>query len=739
MPEPDRYRELSARLSEERTRLEALRADYDAIVSSRFHGLRMLWFSLKHVLGMSSPNDVYATWSRGLSPTLTGRRGQRLDLAALAEAEKMLAEAWRQRTAERPKADPPLVSVVIPVFNQRDVTVRCLQSIAETWFETLDVQFIAVDDGSTDGTSDLLTRLPGVDVVRNGHNEGFVRACNRGAALARGKYVCFLNNDTVARGGWLEYLALTAEYDPRVGVVGSKLIYPDGQLQEAGTIMWRDATGWNYGRFDRPDDPRYNYVRDPDYVSGAAMLVRKEAFDRAGGFDERYRPAYYEDADLCFAIRAMGYRVVYQPRSEVVHHDGASGGDASAGTKRYQEVNRPKFVEKWRSELQSRLENGKGNVPAAVALGGNGKSVLVVDSYVPLYDREAGSQRMFQIVRLLRTAGYRVVFLPDNYAPLQPYTNDLQQMGVEVLHHVEGGRTWNESLELALPQIDFAWISRPDLYQKYEPLVRRNERVRVVYDTVDLAHIRKRRESELLGGGDAEWQELQRVELAAARSADATVVVTPDEQHVLQELGIRNVCIVPTIHEVHAGAGRKFDETSGLLFIANYNHPPNSDAVTWLCEAVMPRVWQELPNVSVTLVGANAGPDVMALRSDLVRVTGYVPDVASYFRQARIFVAPLRFGAGMKGKVGHALAYALPVVTTPIGAEGIGLRNGENAIIVDPQPEAFASAIVELYGNPQHWQQIADAAAATLEPFSPSAVMPAITSLFERLAALQHA
>jgi glycosyltransferase involved in cell wall biosynthesis len=310
-------------------------------------------------------------------------------------------------------------------------------------------------------------------------------------------------------------------------------------------------------------------------------------------------------------------------------------------------------------------------------------------------------------------------------------------MGIEVLHHVDGGHTLNEALELILPSIDVAWISRPELYQKYEPLVRRNNAVRVIYDTVDLCHIRKRREAELLGEDDAEWQKWQRIESEAAACADATVVVTLEEKATLEALGIRNVFVIPTIHEVAIEGNRRYEESAGLLFIGNYNHPPNVDAVQWLCEQVMPLVWQRLPDVKVVLVGSNPTPAVHALKSERVRVTGYVRDVTMYFRSSRIFVAPLRFGAGMKGKIGQALQYALPVVTTPVGAEGLGLRDDVNAAIAVAEPEVFAAAVVALYSDKNRWQRISGATAATLQPFTPEAVMPQLETLFERLTAAQ--
>ncbi|HKE36764.1 MAG TPA: glycosyltransferase, partial [Candidatus Baltobacteraceae bacterium] len=388
-----------------------------------------------------------------------------------------------------------------------------------------------------------------------------------------------------------------------------------------------------------------------------------------------------------------------------------------------------KFREKWSEALERHFENARSNVPAAMRRHCKGPQVLIIDSYVPLYDKEAGSLRLMYVVKMLRQAGYGVVFLPDNYAPLQPYTNELQQLGVEVLHHFDGGRTPQASLEHVLPCIDVAWISRTELYDKYEPLLRRNANVRIIYDTVDLNHVRKRRKAEVHGESDREWEDLKRREASAARRADASIAVTPEEQSVLRELGAREAFVVPT-HEPRVDGDRSFEASSGLLFIGNYNHPPNVDAVRWLCKDVMPIVWRSLPDVTLTLLGSNPPPEVNSLAADRVTVTGYVRDVAPYFLRSRVFVAPLRFGAGMKGKIGQACEYALPVITTPVGAEGIGLHDGENASVVAADAEAFARAIVVLYGDAERWQRYSRAAAKTLEPFTPEAVRPRLLDIF---------
>ncbi len=718
-------------LQDEQRRLARLRSDYETITRSRFHALRMFWFSLKGVFGLGKA-DRFAVWSPGITPSLGTGIGPSYT-AARTQQERPLVRSWAARAPAM--ADPPMVSVVVPAYNHCDVTVRCLQSLSDMWPATLPIQVIVVDDASSDQTPSLLTELAGVDYVRNAQNQGFVRSCNRGAALARGKYICFLNNDTEVREAWLDHLVTLAESDPLIGAVGSKLIYPDGTLQEAGGIMFRDASGWNYGRTADPKDPRYNYIRDVDYCSGAALMVRRDLFSWIGGFSEVFAPAYYEDVDLCFSVRSLGYRVVYQPLSEVIHYEGlTSGTDVASGSKRFQEINRPKFHEKWFQALEGHYEPHPSSVPGAARRLKNGPTILVVDSYVPLYDRDAGSLRLMHIIRLLCEAHFQVVFLPDNYARMQPYTTELHQLGVEVLHHIERGRSQIQSLEEILPFLDFAWICRPELFHKYESMIRRNGATKVLYDTIDLHFVRKRREYELFGGNAEDWQTSEREELSAARKADATIVVTEDERRVLSDFGIDPVYVIPTLHDpVVVSNRRSFSERDGLLFIGGYNHTPNVDTAKWLCNEIMPLVWQAEPSITLTLLGSNPPDAVLALQSGLVRVPGYVPDVSSYFESAKLFVAPIRFGAGIKGKVGHALSYGLHVVLTSIAAEGFGVTDNHDCLLADDAPR-FAAAIIRAYRDEALWNTLSTNSVQTLAPFTADAIQPRLISMLSQIA-----
>ena len=286
------------------------------------------------------------------------------------------------------KVENPTVSIIIPVYNQIHYTYACLLSILE---HTKDVTYevIIADDVSTDATEHLSEYAEGLVICRNSTNQGFLRNCNNAARHARGKYVMFLNNDTQVTENWLSSLVQLIESDPTIGMVGSKLVYPDGRLQEAGGIIWSDGSGWNYGRLDNPDKPEYNYVKDVDYISGAAILLSNELWNQIGGFDTRFAPAYCEDSDLAFEVRKAGYRVVYQPKSKVIHFEGVSNGTDVQGTglKRYQVANSKKLKEKWADEFAKQCENNGNPDPFRARERSMGKPIiLVVDHYVPTYD-----------------------------------------------------------------------------------------------------------------------------------------------------------------------------------------------------------------------------------------------------------------------------------------------------------------------------------------------------------------
>lgn len=303
----------------------------------------------------------------------------------------------------------------------------------------------------------------------------------------------------------------------------------------------------------------------------------------------------------------------------------------------------------------------------------------------------------------------RIDFIGDRPAESDLYADALTELGIQVMIGETAALT---HLMSHGGRYRAVWISRPEIMERYLPMVRAFAgRARVLYDTVDLHWVRFTRGCQF----ERDPRELEvvadryhRLELANARAADVTIAITPEERAILlvQDPEL-TVAVVPNIHPLYPCltpvAARR-----DLFFIGGFNHTPNIDAVHYFTSDILPLVHQYLPEVRFHIVGSNMPESIRELASPLIDPVGYVPDIEPWFEQSRVFVAPLRHGAGMKGKVGQSLSYGLPVVTSSVGAEGIGLTDGVDALIAD-EPVLFAAAIRRLYSDDALWDRISGA------------------------------
>jgi GT2 family glycosyltransferase/SAM-dependent methyltransferase/glycosyltransferase involved in cell wall biosynthesis len=656
---------------------------------------------------------------------LYGRIGERSLLGrAVSGSLRAVGGARDRRKAELPRPpapvirfpsyDEPVASLVIPVHAQAELTAACLRSIVRNT-EQPTYEVVLVDDTADDDTKHLLRSVENAQILVNEENLGYLRSMNRGVAAARGRHVVLFNNDTEVQPGWLHALVARAESADDIGAVTPKLVYPDGTLQEAGGIVFRDGDAWNYGKGHSADHPEYNFVRDVDYGSGAALLVRKDLFEAVGGYDERYAPIYYEDTDLSFALRERGYRTVYEPTATVIHVEGAtSGTSTSSGSKRHQALNQPKFVAKWQTQLAAQPWKAPEQIRRLANHWRTGPHVLVIDHRVPTPDQDSGSLRMLRLLEALDSQGCRITFLPDNLATYEPYTGRLRSMGVEVL---DGPiNLWQELVAIG-PQLRLVIASRPYVAARYLHMLREHAPgATIAYDTVDLHHLRESRRGAIGEDGAAAGvaATMRELELGLMRGTDVTLVVTEEERaYVERDLPGTRVAVVPNAHEVVAEVA-PLEGRSGLLFVGGFEHLPNIDAVQYLVRSILPLVRRRLGDVPVTIVGSKAPPAVLELVAAGVEVAGYVPDLETLLDRTRVMVAPLRYGAGMKGKVTQSLAHGLPVVTTTVGAEGLGAVDGRDMLIAD-DPEAFADAIVRAYSDDALWRTLSENGQAVVD------------------------
>jgi GT2 family glycosyltransferase/SAM-dependent methyltransferase len=614
----------------------------------------------------------------------------------------------RVRKVEFPLSSQPRVSVVIPARNQWVYTYNCLLSILET-AHALEYEVIVVDNASTDRTPRMLEKLRNVRVIRLPENQGFVDACNSGAAEARGDYILFLNNDILLAPGCLQEMIATFQHYPDCGIVGPKMLYPDGLLQEAGGIVWQDGTAWNYGKFGDPTAPEYNYVREVDYVSGAALMIQRSVFERLGGFDQRYAPGYWEDTDLGFSVRKLGLRVYYQPRAELVHFEGITAGRSTkSGMKRFQEINVEKFRDKWKRQLADQVSHD----PELQSLARDRTrqpAVLVIDHHVPTWDHDAGSYVMYRVLRALRNIGYRVVLWPDNLYAVPEYTPHLQQLGVEVLY---GPLRFESYLARRGRFFAAAVVHRSSMADRYLPALV-GTIPWIVYICADLEHLREARRVAACGTGELDElgsqriEELWRREVRVLDRVDRVAVHSPVEKALLAErLPGRAVEVLPLPVRPKTIGAAGFHQRNGLLFVGS-SHPPNVDALEFWRHAVAPCLRETLPGVVLDVVGEACRGLTGLRRSErsTLRLHGFVADLADFYDSRRIFVAPLRYGAGVKGKILEAMASGVPVVTTSVGAEGIEIEPGESALVAD-DPADLAEAVRRLYLDADLWQHL---------------------------------
>ncbi len=600
----------------------------------------------------------------------------------------------------------PLASVIIPIYGHCDHTLRCLTSIAANP-PAAPIEVIVVNDCSPDNSAEVLQAIDGIRLLSNPTNMGFIRSCNRGASEAKGQFLYFLNNDTEVTPGWLDELVRTFELFPGTGYAGSKLIYPDGRLQEAGGIIWQDGSGWNFGRLQDPSLPVYNYAREVDYCSGAAIMVPKALFDELGGFDEHYVPAYCEDADLALKIRDKGYRVIYQPMSVVIHYEGiTSGTDITKGVKAYQVVNSQKLFARWQARLIGHqfpgLDVDKAKDRRAT------RRVLYLDHCTPTPDQDSGSIDAYNHMLLLREMDFQVTFIPeDNFLYMSPYTADLQRVGIEVLYapyHV----SVEQHLKACGDRYDLAFLSRPVVGERYVNMIRAHcPRAKILFHTVDLHFLRMQRAAELSESKEeiAQAEKMKRREIEVMQASDISTVISEHELQLLApSLPNHKVRLLPYSRKVR-GTSKCFADRRDIVFVGGYQHAPNIDAVQYFVREVMPLLRKLLPGVRFYAVGSKVPPEIRALETEDVIITGFVEELNPLLDKMRVSVAPLRYGAGIKGKIGTAMTVGLPVVATSLAAEGMSLSDGDNILVADGA-EAFAATVARIYQDETLWNRI---------------------------------
>ena len=595
-----------------------------------------------------------------------------------------------------PVCRAPLVTVVIPVCGNSGRTMQCLASISRVP-PGLPFEVIVVHDGAPDDALAALEKAGVIHRVYAPEGVGFIRACNLAAQAARGDYLCFLGSDTAVTAGWLDELWRTFQEFPGTGLAGSKFTHVDGSLQEAGGIVAYGRSVIARGHLQNSLLPEYNYAREVDYCSAASIMVPKALFAALGGFNPKLPPADRADVDLALRVRDAGYRVIYQPLSTVVRdhhmHDNERVGSAGAC--------RPETTARW---------NERDDAGECMA----GRRVLVIEHCTLTPDQDSGSAMVFNLLLLLREMNFQVTFIPEEnlvYAP--GYTARLQRVGVEVLY-APYVTSVEQHLQESGARYDLVFLFRPGVYLRHFATVRQYcPHAKTLYHTVDLHYLRLQREAQMRNdaAGLAWAAEMKQLELGAMRAVNASIVLSTAELEMLRrELPTEKIHLFPMIMDVR-GTDRGYPARRDIIFVGGYRHPPNIDAVRFFALEVMPHLRGRLPGVRFHAAGSNPPAEILELACEDVIIHGFVAELNPLLDSMRISVAPLRYGAGIKGKIGTAMASGLPVVATSIAAEGMSLTDGANILVADGAP-AIASTVARLYDDEVLWNRLSRAGLA---------------------------
>jgi GT2 family glycosyltransferase/lipopolysaccharide biosynthesis protein/Tfp pilus assembly protein PilF len=612
-----------------------------------------------------------------------------------------------------PNAKNPVVSILVVLFNEAELSLRCLRALIEA--VDLPAEVIIVDNGSTDDTGRLLDRLDGARVIRNSEDRHFLRAVNQGSAEARGAALLLLNNDAQMMPGALAAALDTLQNASDIGAVGGKLLLPDGTLQEAGSIIWNDGSCAGYGRGQDPDVSEYQFRREVDYCSGAFLLIRRDLFEKLGRLDDSFAPAYYEETDFCMRLRQAGYRVVYDPRIEVLHYEFATSSLEEAGV--LMRRNHSLFYDHhWRQLAKHHLPPGSPILFARMS-DRRCPRLLVIDDLVPYPYHGAGFPRASRILKALHKAGCFITHYPVNQ-PEMAWKEVYTAFPIETEFMLGHGRvSLSEFLNDRTRYYDVIVVSRPhnmeSFLKHFEEHPDQFYGVSIIYDAEALFSEREAIRLAIAGTPmTAEQKEIQlRNEIDLARAADAVITVSTKDASEFKAAGYSNVHVVGHALEPEP-IGADFADRQNFLFVGAFpdDWSQNTDGLFWFIEEVMPCLDRLLDDsYRVYVAGPSGSQRLHDLINPRIAVLGRVEDLTEHYRRARVFIAPTRFAAGIPHKVHEAAARGLPTVATSLLGTQLGWDDDAELLIGDA-PEDFAAQCARLYTNRALWYRLREAA-----------------------------
>lgn len=615
----------------------------------------------------------------------------------------------------------PEVSVIMVVHDQIALTLQALLSLRANYSGS--IQLIIVNSGSLDETSQLRRFVHGADILTYRFNIGYLEGCNAALSYVKAPSILYLNNDLRLYPDALSHALRRLYQNKTTGAVAAKLVRSNLYLQEAGSIIWRDGATYGYRRQDNPNIPEVNFVREVDYGSAAFLLVRSGLVRRLAGYDERYCPAYFEDTDLCVRLDKLGARIVYDPSVVVEHLEFGSSGHKGS----YHLIQKH-----WRIFAQQHQDFLRFQQPPHVcnALLGrerrhlHRKRVLFIEDRMPLRGLGSGYVRSNDIIRVMVDLGYHVTVYPvldvqeEVFLLYREFPENVE------LAYGQNMTTLADFLEERAGYYDLLWIGRTHNMTRLLPILSKASRFlfrcSAVLDTEVVAAPRTLLQRRIVDKVEPRrsLDKLLKEELQSAHYCQHIIAVTAQDAALIKRAGYSNVAVLGHSMTVNP-TPRSFEERRDILFLGAMHDEtsPNYDSMMWFTQKVMPYL-EDLPDKAVLRIVGYVPPavDLTPLACHpRVEIVGAVDDLAPFFDQHRVFVAPTRFAGGLPFKVHQAAAYGLPIVATTLLREQTGWGNGEILSESIDNPEIFADAVRRLYNDKTLWHHLRTKALLAVE------------------------
>jgi len=710
---------LIKKLSESRTEADFFRAQHQSALSSRSWKLtaplRAGTSLLKRLKRRTTRDQGPSVGTPAQGQAQTDSNGEDSEGCGIPVGQDAWDRFGRARLAnllgtenylEVGASDHPLVSVLLVLFNQAHLTLLAIESILCN--SDVDYELIIVDNASTDMTGELLRHLRGAHVIRNQSNLGFGPACVQAAEVARGQYLCFMNNDALLEPRAFSSALENFSQTDRVGAVGGKILLADGRLQEAGSIVWSDGSALGYGRSDNPNLPAYQFRRPVDYCSAAFLFTPRSLFFELGGFKEEFAPAYYEDTDYCLRVWQHGLQVVYEPRAVIRHFESASSGGNEAAQLQMA-ANQSKFVEVWEQTLPRYLAPATSNVlRARIAASSTGLRILYLDDRVPHRELGSGFPRSNDILQHLVSLGHHVACVALSF-PLSLQSDEYRDIPREV-ELIDACSDCTSVLREYLPASDLVWVSRPhNMERLLQTMSHLSEPCQkpIVYDAEAIFSDRDRLKAEITGRKISPQllTAQSAMEAALAQAADVTLAVSERDARTLKTLGVQEVRVLGFCLEA-VPTDESYARRAMFLFVGAVHDDdnPNLDSLRFFCREVWPTV-QESTGAELVIAGFGTEKFADELRSPGIRIVGAQDDLRALYQSARVFVVPTRYCAGVPYKALESAAHGVPMVVTPIIHEQLGWTDGKE-YLVGADAAKFAQRCIHLFTDEVLWNTL---------------------------------